>query len=127
MATAALPSNGLAESVGEWAFYAAALLMALALIKWFPYRRFVQTHRWISLAYLALALHSVVLVKFEYWQTPVGGAAGRADWPGLRGWGHVTGAARRGSKVSGRIMALEAHPALNALSIDVQVMFKVFC
>lgn len=114
--------RGLAESVGEWAFYAAALLMALALIKWFPYRRFVQTHRWISLAYLALALHSVVLVKFEYWQTPVGGLLA-----GLIGLGCVAGVmsllGRRagGSKVSGRIMALEAHPALNALSIDVQV------
>ena len=28
--------RGLAESVGEWAFYAAAVLMILALIKWFP-------------------------------------------------------------------------------------------
>ena len=114
--------RGLAEAVGEWAFYAAAALMALALIKWFPYRRFVQTHRWISLAYLALALHSVVLVKFEYWQTPVGGLLA-----GLIGLGCVAGVmsllGRRagGSKVSGRITALEAHPALNALSIDVQV------
>ncbi|AQR64099.1 ferric reductase [Aquaspirillum sp. LM1] len=114
--------RGLAEAVGEWAFYAAAALMALALIKWFPYRRFVQTHRWISLAYLALVFHAIVLVKFEYWQTPVGGLLA-----GLIGLGCVAGVmsllGRRagGSKVSGRIAALDAHPELNALSIDLQL------
>lgn len=35
-----------------------------------PYRRFVQTHRWLAVTYLALVLHSVVLVKFDYWATP---------------------------------------------------------
>lgn len=37
--------RGLAESLGEWAFYAAVVLIALALIKRFPYRQFVKLHK----------------------------------------------------------------------------------
>ncbi|MFD2029283.1 ferric reductase-like transmembrane domain-containing protein [Ancylobacter dichloromethanicus] len=33
--------RGSAEGVGEWAFYAAVLLIALALIRYFPYRLFL--------------------------------------------------------------------------------------
>ena len=64
--------RGLAEGVGEWAFYIAVVLMLLALIKYFPYRRFFQTHRLLAVTYLAFVFHSVILVKFDYWQTPLG-------------------------------------------------------
>lgn len=64
--------RGLAESVGEWAFYAAVVLMVLALIKYFPYRHFFQTHRLLALTYLAFVFHSVILLKFDYWTRPVG-------------------------------------------------------
>jgi len=46
--------RGLAEEVGEWAFYAAVLLMTLALVKRFPYRYFFKTHHLIAVAYLVL-------------------------------------------------------------------------
>ena len=64
--------RGLAEDLGEKAFYVAVALIAIALIKRFPYRRFVQTHRWIAVSYLVLVFHTLVLVKFEYWRQPVG-------------------------------------------------------
>ncbi|MDR3214070.1 MAG: ferric reductase-like transmembrane domain-containing protein [Azoarcus sp.] len=60
-----------AEHSGEWAFYAAAALIVLALIKYFPYRWFFKTHRLIAIAYLVLAFHSVVLIRISYWQSPV--------------------------------------------------------
>jgi predicted ferric reductase len=56
-----------AEVLGEWTFYAAAVLIVLALIKWFPYRYFFKTHRLIAVAYLVLVFHSVVLIKFSHW------------------------------------------------------------
>ncbi|WP_180125319.1 ferric reductase-like transmembrane domain-containing protein [Rhodoferax sp. BLA1] len=59
--------RGLAEGVGEWAFYATVLLMVLALVKWFPYHLFFKTHRWLAVAYLFLVVHAVVLMKFSYW------------------------------------------------------------
>ncbi|AVR86991.1 ferredoxin reductase family protein [Thauera aromatica] len=64
--------RGLAESVGEWAFYAAVVLIALALSKRFPYRLFFKTHRLLALAYLALVFHSVLLTPFSYWTQPMG-------------------------------------------------------
>lgn len=64
--------RGLAESVGEWAFYAAVLLMALALIKRFPYKWFASTHTLIAIAYLVLVAHGVVLLQFSAWTQPLG-------------------------------------------------------
>ena len=56
-----------AEVVGEWTFYVAAVLILLALIKWFPYRYFFKTHRILAAAYLLLVFHSVFLIKFSHW------------------------------------------------------------
>lgn len=59
--------RGLAETIGEWAFYAAVVLIVLALLKRFPYRHFFQTHRLLAMVYLFLVFHSLVLMKFLYW------------------------------------------------------------
>ncbi len=64
--------RGFAESVGEWAFYATVILLALALIKYFPYRLFAKTHKLMAVVYLVLAYHSLILVDFGYWAQPVG-------------------------------------------------------
>ena len=45
--------RGLAEDLGEWAFYAVAVLLVLALVKRFPYRPFAKTHHWMAAIYLA--------------------------------------------------------------------------
>ncbi len=62
----------LAESVGEWAFYALFFLLLIALVRVFPYRYFFKTHRLLALVYLFLALHSVLLVRHGYWIAPLG-------------------------------------------------------
>lgn len=62
----------LAETVGEWTFYAAVILICLALIRYFPYRLFYKTHRLLALAYLALVFHTVVLLNYADWSTPLG-------------------------------------------------------
>lgn len=59
--------RGLAHVIGEWAFYAAVILIVLALVKRFPYRYFFKTHRLLAIVYLFLVFHSVVLMKFIYW------------------------------------------------------------
>ncbi len=64
--------RGLAESIGEWAFYGAIILMVLALVKWFPYKYFFKTHRLIAIAYLLLVSHGIVLMKSSYWGEIVG-------------------------------------------------------
>lgn len=59
--------QGPARGVGQWCLYAAVILIVLALLKWFPYRRFIQTHRLLAIVYLLLVFHSIVLLKTAYW------------------------------------------------------------
>ena len=68
--------RGLAEDLGEKAFYIAVVLIVLALVKRFPYRHFFRTHRWLALVYLVLVFHTVVLMEFPYWGQGVGWAMG---------------------------------------------------
>lgn len=112
--------RGLAESIGEWAFYAAAALILLALIKRFPYRLFVKTHKLLAVAYLALAFHSAVLTKFEYWTQPVGWVVAALLIGGsvaavLTLLGRI-GAVR---KVNGTIESITDYPALRVLETTV--------
>lgn len=64
--------RGLAEQIGEYAVYVLVALIAIALIKRFPYRYFLMSHRWIALVYLALIIHAVVLMNYAYWTTALG-------------------------------------------------------
>jgi len=61
-----------AETLGEWAFYGVVILVALALVRLFPYRLFYKTHRIIAALFILLVLHTVVLVEYAYWTQPVG-------------------------------------------------------
>ena len=61
-----------AEAVGQWAFYALVLLLAVALIKLIPYRWFRYSHRLMPLVYLALVFHAVALLDYGMWATPLG-------------------------------------------------------
>lgn len=65
--------RGQAKEMGEWAFY--ALLVLLALTLWqrlLPYKPWRWLHRVMPVLYLALVWHSVVLLPLTYWQQPVG-------------------------------------------------------
>lgn len=115
-----LDQRGLAESIGEWAFYLAALLMVLALIKRFPYRRFFQTHRLLALCYLALVAHSLVLFKFELWASALGAVLAL-----LLAAGSVAAVMSLfrqragGVRVSGTVVAIEQQAAVDAIAIDI--------
>lgn len=62
----------IAESVGEWAFYIALILLVMALVKRIPYHWFKKLHKWLALTYLAFVFHTVILFKFAYWTTLLG-------------------------------------------------------
>jgi predicted ferric reductase len=117
--------NGLrhpAEFAGEWTFYFAALLMVLALVKWFPYRLFFKTHRLLAAAYLILVFHAAVLTKFAYWTTPVGLLLALALAAGT--WAAIIVLLRRIAKerqVDGRIGSTQYYPGVHALEFSVDV------
>lgn len=112
----------LAESIGEWAFYGALVLMVLALVKWFPYRYFFKTHRILAIAYLLLVAHAVVLMKFSYWGEPIGPlmvmlmAAGSVA--AVRALTRRIGQQRR---IDGTIEALDYHPDNHVLKVTVKL------
>lgn len=64
--------RGIAEFMGEWAFYIIVILIVVALIKRIPYHWFKFSHQFISVVYLALVFHSIILIDFSYWRQPIG-------------------------------------------------------
>ena len=59
--------EGPARGVGQWGFYGVLVLLVLALLRWFPYRYFIKTHRLLAIVFMVLVFHSVVLLKLAYW------------------------------------------------------------
>ena len=114
--------RGTAEDVGEWAFYAALLLIAVALIRRIPYSFFYKTHRLIAVAYLVLVFHTVVLFQFSYWLTPLG-----LLMAVMLAWGTVAAVLvllRRvgaGRKVAGTIVRLHYYPSLRVLEGEIDI------
>lgn len=114
--------RGLAEDVGEWAFYAAVVLIVLALIRYFPYRLFYKTHRLLAIVYLVLVFHAVVLIKFGYWTTPVGIVMAMLLAAGT--CAAVVVLLRRvgaGRQVKGRIISLDHFPGVKSLETVIEV------
>lgn len=111
-----------AESVGEWAFYAAVVLIVLALVRRFPYHLFARTHKWISVAYLGLVFHSVVLAKFDYWHQPVGWVLAALMAGGsVAAVVSLLGRVGAGRKVRGRITSLTHYPELDVLESTIKL------
>lgn len=112
----------LAEGLGEWAFYATVVLIALALIQYFPYRLFQKTHRLLSVAYLVLVFHAVVLIKFSYWMSLVGCVMAVLLASGT--WAAVIVLLRRvgtGRQIKGAITSLQYYPGVRALETEIEV------
>jgi len=64
--------RGVAEDISEWPFYIAIALIVISLVQRIPYHVFFKVHRILALAYLVLVFHSVILLEFTQWLTPLG-------------------------------------------------------
>lgn len=108
--------RGFAESVGEWAFYAAVILIILALVKAFPYRLFKKTHKCLALIFLALVYHSLVLTKTDYWAQPIGWIMAILLLGGTAAAVLVlAGQIGKGRRVGGVIQSLTSYPGVRTL------------
>lgn len=111
-----------AASLGKWAFYASVILMALALIRYVPYRLFYRTHRLLAIAYLALAFHAVVLIRFADWRSPIGWVLAlllaSGAWAALLVLLRRVGARRQ---VTGTIAALHDYRGVRALETEIEL------
>lgn len=112
--------RGLAEDIGEWAFYAAAALLVLALVKRFPYRYFYKTHRLLAIAFVALVLHAVVLLQFDYWGSVLGIVIGALMAAGTAAALLVlTRRVALSRQVVGEVAAIVHYEALGVVRIDI--------
>ena len=110
----------LAESIGEWAFYAVAVLIVLALVKRFPYRWFARTHTLLAPLYLLLVFHTVVLARFAYWSHPLGWCLAALLLAGT--WGacmSLSGRIGKHRTVAGTVSGLQHFPELDVLEIRI--------
>ncbi|MBC7164522.1 MAG: ferric reductase-like transmembrane domain-containing protein [Roseovarius sp.] len=114
--------RGSAESLGEWAFYAAVILIVLALARYFPYHYFYKTHRLLAVVYLVLVYHAVVLTDFDYWTAPVGVVVALLLAFGT--WAAAVVLVRRVGvtrQVRGKIASIRYYPGVRALEIVIDV------
>jgi predicted ferric reductase len=115
--------RGTAEGIGEWAFYAAVLLIVAALVQRIPYRLFYKTHRLLAVVYLVLACHAVVLMHFPYWSTPLGVVMAillaYGTWAAIVVLARRVGASRR---TDGTITRLHYYPDLRVLEGDIDAL-----
>ncbi|SFH90616.1 ferredoxin reductase family protein [Albimonas pacifica] len=111
-----------AEAAGEWAFYALAALVLVALVRRIPYRWFRLSHRLTAAAYLALVFHSVALFDFGQWATPQGAVLALLM---LGGSGaalvSLTGRIGAGRQVAGTLVGMRFHPGVHALEKRVRL------
>ncbi|WP_210459305.1 ferredoxin reductase family protein [Vibrio crassostreae] len=61
----------IAQSIGEWGFYLLLVLLVVSLWAAVKYKPFKLSHRLMSVAYLFIAFHSVILLKRAYWGEPI--------------------------------------------------------
>ncbi len=111
-----------AEFIGEWTFYVIVLLIALALIKRFPYRLFTKTHTLLAAAYLAIFFHSVMLMEYNYWQQIVGVVSGLLMAAGTIAAALILmGRIGRNRKVAGTIEHIDLFPELSIMETSIRL------
>ncbi len=114
--------RGLAETIGEWTFYAAAVLLIIALVKAVPYRFFAKTHKIMAAAFLLLVWHSLILLEYAYWKQPVGWimalllAAGSVSAVII-----LLGQTGRKSKVQGTVECFHWYPELQVMETAIKL------
>lgn len=114
--------RGLAESVGEWAFYIIAVLLLMALIKRVPYHYFRKFHRLIPVLYLAFIYHTVILLDSSYWSQAVGWFSGLLLLAG--GWAAfvaLTGKIAANKQVQGEVIECINYQQLKVMEMRIKL------
>ncbi|MCB1754232.1 MAG: ferric reductase-like transmembrane domain-containing protein [Gammaproteobacteria bacterium] len=112
----------LAESIGEWSFYAVVVLLFLALYKAFPYRYFFKTHRLVPVAYLFLVFHSLVLMDFSYWTEALGPIMALLLTLGtVSAMMSLFGRIGRKRRTNGSVTAISQHADNRVLRVDIDL------
>lgn len=110
------------ESLAEWVFYAAVILIVLALVKRFPYHLFKKTHKLLAVGYLLLVYHGAILIKISYWKQPIGWMMALLMLGGIVAAVLVLlNRVGEGRKTKGIIDSLTYHPDLRILETSIRL------
>ncbi len=109
-----------AVSVAEPTLYAMLALVLIALWKRFPYRLFLRTHRLLSVVFLVLVFHAVILMGRHYWGGPIAPVVGilmaAASLAALASLFHRIGKSRR---AAGRIHSIDFHEGSGVVEVAI--------
>lgn len=61
-----------AKDLGEWSMWILAIMLVLTLWQRFPYHIWRYTHKALSVIYLVIVFHSIVLAPAGWWLAPAG-------------------------------------------------------
>lgn len=106
-----------AEGLGEWAFYLLLAMIAITLLRRFPYHIWRHVHRAMPVLYLMLVFHSIVLTPIHYWSAPVGILLGITLAAGT--WASVlslSGRIGRSRRSHGKVVAVHSADGVTELS-----------
>ncbi|MDD8022728.1 MAG: ferric reductase-like transmembrane domain-containing protein [Paracoccaceae bacterium] len=114
--------RGTAEGLGEWAFYGIVILLLIALIKMIPYTYFRYSHRLMPVVYLVLVFHSVILMDYAMWTTPLGVALVLLMLPGsYAALVSIFGRIGAGLRVPGEITEMHNYPGVHSLETVIRL------
>ncbi len=64
--------RGAAKDLGEWSVWILGIMLVITLWQRFPYHLWRYTHKALSVIYLVIAFHGVVLAPAGWWTEPAG-------------------------------------------------------
>ncbi|QBY04545.1 ferric reductase [Thalassotalea sp. HSM 43] len=111
-----------AKTIGEIGVYVVILFVSIALMDKIPYHLFKKTHKWISVIYLLLVFHSVILTKEDYWLSAFGLGYGLIMLLGsLAAIAALLGKIGASKKTAGKIIKLTPYDDVGVIEATIEM------
>ncbi|MDR9829065.1 ferric reductase-like transmembrane domain-containing protein [Vibrio sp. FNV 38] len=115
-------SHDIAESAGEYGFYAVAIFTLIALARFVPYHVFRKAHHFIAIIFLTLVFHSVVLTNPDYWFSAFGLIYGAIIFLGsVAALSSLFGKIGQSNQTTGKITQIIKHNDIDVVEVTIIV------
>ncbi len=99
-----------AKDVGEWSVWILGIMLVITLWQRFPYHIWRYTHKTLSVIYLVIAFHGVVLAPAGWWTEPAGVLLAVSAVVGVYcAFVALSGAIGRTRRYPGTVLAVKQH------------------
>jgi len=100
-----------AKDLGEWSMWILAIMLVLTLWQRFPYHIWRYTHKALSVIYLVIVFHSIVLAPAGWWLAPAGVLLALTAAVGVyAAIVALTGNIGRTRRYAGTVLSVKQHP-----------------